>query len=346
MKLFLLNITLCLSFFFFAETGHANEEQIVPLRGINLAGGEFGGKVLPGVHGKNYIFPTRDDIKTYANFGFQIIRLPFKWERLQPELNKPLDEEYLKYIDIVIDEAQKQNVKVILDVHNYGKYRKKLIGSEDVPTASFASFWSGLAAYYKDKPNVLFGLMNEPHKHNAKKWTNIAQEAITAIRTAGAAQTILVPGTYYSAAYKWLKKDGELSNAEALRHIHDPLDNFIFEAHFYFDRDSSGTHADCVSDTIGVERLTSFTNWLRINKHKGLLGEFGVSRDPVCIEALDKTLAYMDKNSDVWFGWTYWAASAWFGDYMFNIYPPNASIFPQARALKKYIDKKDQGEEK
>jgi len=55
---------------------------------------------------------------------------------------------------------------------------------------------------------------------------------------------------------------------------------------------------------------------------------------------LDKMLAYMDANSDAWYGWTYWAASKWFGDYMFNVYPPDTEKYPQAKVLKKYIDLK------
>ena len=339
-----LSVTLLVCIFLFGGAKAENAPSL-PLRGINLAGGEFAGHVLPGVHGQNYFFPTQGDIEAYADFGMQVIRLPFKWERLQPKLNGSLDEEHLGYISAVIDEAQKHNVLVILDVHNFGTYRKKLIGSKDVPTAAFAELWAQLATYFKDQPNVIFGLMNEPHKHNASDWSDIAQKAVTAIRTVGAKQTILVPGTYYSAAHKWLKKDGKLSNGEALSTLYDPLDNIVFEAHFYFDRNSSGTHTDCVSETIGVERLESFTGWLRENGYKGFLSEFGISKDYLCNVALDKTLAYMDENSNVWYGWTYWAASKQFGDYMFNIYPPSTAMFPQARVLKKYIDKKDQGEE-
>jgi endoglucanase len=32
------------------------------------------------------------------------------------------------------------------------------------------------------------------------------------------------------------------------------------------------------------------------------------------LAALDQTLKYISENSDVWIGWTFWAAGAWWGD--------------------------------
>jgi endoglucanase len=94
-----------------------------------------------------------------------------------------------------------------------------------------------------------------------------------------------------------------------------------FEVHQYFDRDYSGTSPTCQSDTIGIEKLKPFTQWLRENKHRGFLGEFGAADNPVCLAALDNTLEHVAANSDVWIGWTYWAAGAWWGDYMFSVHP-------------------------
>ena len=45
--------------------------------------------------------------------------------------------------------------------------------------------------------------------------------------------------------------------------------------HQYLDSDGSGTSATCVSSTIGVDRITAATNWLKQNGFKGFLGEIG-----------------------------------------------------------------------
>lgn len=303
--------------------------------GINLAGAGFGGQYLPGKHGVNYLWPTPADIDTYADMGANIFRVSFLWERIQPTLNGSLDINELDRLDKLVDAATAKHLTLLLDVHNFGVYNKKLIGSKEVPISAFVDLWSRLAERYRKNSFVAFGLMNEPYLHKADAWAEISQAAIYGIRKTGANQLILVPGTKFSAAYKWNTKDGRLSNAEALQNIDDPSNNLAFEAHIYFDSDSSGTNSRCVSADIGKERLVEFTAWLKKTGHRGFLGEFGASKDPVCIKALDQTLRYMADYSDVWYGWTYWAAAKWFGDYMFNVYPPDSKRFPQVEILKK-----------
>lgn len=56
--------------------------------------------------------------------------------------------------------------------------------------------------------------------------------------------------------------------------IQDSGNNFAFDVHQYLDADASGTSPNCVNTSIGVERLTSFTNWLYTNNKRGFLGEF------------------------------------------------------------------------
>ncbi|SEH32695.1 glycoside hydrolase family 5 protein [Magnetospirillum fulvum] len=303
------------------------------LTGVNLPNAGFGHKVVPGKHGTNYLWPTPQDVDMYADIGANVLRIAFLWERMQPVLSGPLAKDELERLDALVARGATRHVTILLDVHNYGSFNKIAIGTGNVPSAAFSDLWSRLASHYRNAPNVAFGLMNEPFKHKAAEWAPIAQEAILAIRKSGARQLILVPGTRWSSAYSWLNKDGDLSNGEALANIEDPANNFIFEAHQYFDSNSSGTQPSCVSEDIGVKRLSAFTEWLRQNGKQAFLGEFGASKDPLCLEALSRTLAFLRDNGDVWRGWTYWAAAPWFGDYMFNIYPPDPVRYPQVPVL-------------
>jgi endoglucanase len=305
--------------------------------GINIAGAEFNSGILPGKQGTNYLWPGTNDIYQYSDAGFNTIRVPFLWQRIQPELFKPLDENEAKYLDNVIKAAEDRNVTILIDPHNYGAYKSDLIGSESVPVSAFEDFWSRIATRYKNNRNVMFGLMNEPNKQSAEDWANMAQAAIYAIRKTGAKQKILVPGTRWTGAHSWLKGFIGASNAEALQNIRDPANNMAFELHQYFDRDSSGTKPECVSEDVGVERITAVTEWLRTNKQKGFLGEFGASVDPTCLAALDKTLNYLQNNKDVWIGWTYWSGGKWFGKYMFGIYPPNVKDSLQLQKIQPYL---------
>ncbi len=300
--------------------------------GVNFPQATFG--KIPGVMYKDYAWQRPSDIGLFADIGANIFRVGFLWERMQPEPG-PLNPRELAALDALVASAAARRVTILLDLHNYGAYRKKLIGTPEVPVSVFADFWSRLAVHYKDQPYVAFGLMNEPNKQSATDWASMAQAAIDAIRATGAKQPIFVPGTYWDGAHSWFA--GKPSNATALAAIKDPANNLVFEAHQYFDQDSSGTHAACVSEDIGEKRLAAFTKWLRDTKRKGFLGEFGASKDPVCLEALRRTLAYMNANRDVWAGWAYWAAAPWFGNYMFNVYPPDPARFPQAGVLRQAL---------
>src|SRR5574340_181881 len=58
--------------------------QDVALKGINLAGAEFNGSKLPGVLNKDYVYPKEAEFDYFASIGANVIRLPFRWERIQP----------------------------------------------------------------------------------------------------------------------------------------------------------------------------------------------------------------------------------------------------------------------
>lgn len=116
------------------------------------------------------------------------------------------------------------------------------------------------------------------------------QAAVNAIRAGGAtSQLIMVEGTSWTGAWSecnlsifstsshplstlaWLTS----GNSDAFGALTDPSNNIAIEMHQYLDSDGSGTSATCVSSTIGVERITDATNWLKANNLKGFLGEIG-----------------------------------------------------------------------
>jgi len=44
-------------------------------------------------------------------------------------------------------------------------------------------------------------------------------------------------------------------------------------------------------------------------------------------------LTYMEKNRDVWIGYTWWSAGPWWGNYMFTIEPDKGVDRPQMSYL-------------
>lgn len=313
----------------------------VAYRGVNLAGAEFNPGKLPGTVHKDYTYPRPSDVDYFVGKGMNTFRLPFRWERLQPAPRGELDAAELARIDAFVADATGKGAHVVLNPHNYARYRGGVIG-QTVEIAAFADLWTRLAAHYRNNPKVIFGLMNEPNKMPTERWRDAANAAIRAIRDAGAEQLILVPGNAWTGAGTWFQDWYGTPNAVAMLGIEDPRDNHAFEAHQYLDRDASGTSETCVDATVGSRRLAGFTKWLRQHGKRGFLGEFAAGRNDTCRDALDDMLAHVRANDDVWQGWTWWSAGPWWGEYMFTLQPtgcPDACVDrPQMATLRKYLD--------
>jgi endoglucanase len=296
------------------------------LAGVNLAGGEFG--KLPGTQGTDYMYPDPADIDYYAALGFNLIRLPFRWERLQPTLGAPFAHADRERLTEVVEYAAGKGLHVVLDTHNYARRRladdgwteDHLIGSELVPTAAFAEYCGRLAALFRGAQPVIFGLMNEPWGIEPEDWLLIANKAIAALRREGAQQLVLVPGVAYSGAHSWVSAGNIV-----MGNIVDSANRFAFEVHQYFDADSSGTSPTAVGARVGSERIEVFQRWCRRNGFRAFLGEFAAGADPTSLAALDDICRTVEANSDVWLGWAAWAGGSWWpDDYIFTLEPSKA----------------------
>ena len=294
-------------------------ERIGPDILTSLAAADFG-NAIPGVFGKDYTYPTHDEVDYYAGKGMTELRIPFRWERLQPTLNGAFDATELGRLDDIVGYTVGKGVGVLLDPHNYARYNQNVIGA-GVTAADLADFWGKLADHYKASPTIDFGLMNEPHDMATEDWIAAANASIQAIRATGATNMITVSGNGWDSALSWNQNWYGTANGGALLQIVDPADNLVFEAHQYFDTDGSGTDGECVSEDIGIMRLTEFTAWLRKHKKRGFLGEFGTGTSATCLAALENTLAFIDSYADVYAGWTWWAGGPWWGSYMFTSEP-------------------------
>jgi endoglucanase len=316
----------------------------LPLTGVNIAGGEFwlarkpDDSVRPQ-YGINYCYPNQAEIKYFARQGMNFFRYPFCWETLQPKLRTPLDQTDLQRLKSAVRLATSQKLVVILDPHNYARYYgTNIVGGPTVSAADFADFWGRLAAEFKDDSHVWFGLVNEPHDMPTAQWIDAANAAIAAIRGAGARNMILVPGNSWTGAQSWLSEDyGGGSNARNIINIHDPLDYWAIEVHQYLDSDCSGTHNSVVSTNIGSARLKEFVDWCRQNHKRAILGEFAVPVVPEGQATVDDMLQSVERDQDVWLGWTWWAAGALWGDYLFTLEPVQGRDRPQMAWLRPHL---------
>ncbi|KAG9019908.1 hypothetical protein FRB90_000039 [Tulasnella sp. 427] len=278
--------------------------------GVNESGAEFGGNFFCGK-------------------GFNTFRVPFLVERLSPPANGltgAFDSTYLNGLKTIVSYITGKGAYAIIDPHNYLRYNGAVVSD----ATTFATWWTNLANQFKSNPHVIFDLQNEPYGIDASLVYSYMQAAVNAIRSTGATNLIMVEGTSWTGAWSWTSS----GNAAAFASLTDPANNIAIEMHQYLDSDGSGTSPDCVSSTVGVERLTDATNWLTSHGFKGFLGEIGAGSNDTCIAALKGAFSYMQQPGSPWLGVTWWAAGPWWGTYYQSMEPPNgpavARILPEA----------------
>ena len=187
----------------------------------------------------------------------QLVRLPFRWERIQPTLSTTggLDATEVTRITASLDGAQTAGIKVVLDLHNYGGYflydsvlatgKKRVMGVQytDVEGATatpltvdhWINVWRKLVIAFGNHAAVIgYDLMNEPDDPgiSSSTWKTWCQQVVDGIRAEETAQgfaakeIVVRPWQYRPAA--WV-----LANPTPF--ITDAANKIRYVAHHYWD---------------------------------------------------------------------------------------------------------------
>ena len=219
-------------------------------RGINLSGAERWEEGLytnadRTTHGVDYWYASRQTMDYLSSRGTDLVRLPFRWERVQPKLGGPLEPAELSRLKGCLLRAGEAGLGVILDVHNYAEYWVRgsggpvstSLGSSRLPLDAFNDLWRRLSDEFKREPAaVAYDLMNEPHVRGdipaaghaspQKAWEIASQGVVETIRGNDDPKLLMVPG--YAHVHRWADK-------HPARWIEDPADNHMYTVHQYFD---------------------------------------------------------------------------------------------------------------
>jgi hypothetical protein len=245
------------------------------MRGVNYAGGEFSdrgpGGSLDRSHlaqpNAGYYYPTPGSFPILNARGMILIRIPVRWERLQPTLKGALDNTEMTALAASINAAGAAGCKVLLDLHNYGRYDTTPTGlntngvymlGQNAPSAvggtmfdAFADFWSRIATYFNGNSAIWgYDICNEPHDLPAGRtdWQTASQRAVEAIRLVNQTVKIAVEGYSYATVPDWLNQNGASAwltetipagqtGAGSARNT-DP--NILWNGHHYFDPRTGG----------------------------------------------------------------------------------------------------------
>lgn len=314
-------------------------------RGVNDSGAEFEGAGGNPVRNRPIELSTLRTRKYVADSGLKVIRLNLNWESLQPELGGPLDPKVVAQVKEYLQSLRPLGVQAILDIHNSARYVELLptgkretwvIGSERLPISVFADFWAKMSREFREENLYAYGLMNEPNNIVTQVWKDASQAALEAIRKEGDGHHILVPGSNWSSTKLWVECHGHSP------WIRDPLNNFAYEAHLYFDRDGGGSYKDSyfVEEMSGPDFetrsrrwLQPFVDWCLGNNVQGFIGEVGCPSDPGWCRQMEALLGELDR---VHMGATLWSlGDRWPKDYTLSLQPtgPERKHRPQMEVL-------------
>lgn len=281
--------------------------QGVIYRGINLSGGEFDSA---------FNLPFAKDALYFVQKGANTVRIPFKWEYIQPDLTKPIDftqGNAKKLVDLV-GELTHAGIYVILDMHNYLRYPSQMFNgpviglNSPATTHLYAQAWASFAEQFKNNDHVFFDLMNEPLADPKLILTNY-NAAIIAIRSKGFKNLLLLEGNDWSKMSTWMKEN---ASTFIPTNIHDPDNNYAINVHQYFN-DEGGNTATCFDPTILLEKIhfNDFIQWVKANKVRVFLSELGGADNTTCAADINKLLTLIESNPHQenvggFIGWTAW----------------------------------------
>jgi endoglucanase len=170
---------------------------------------------------------TEIDYQTMAQaWHANVVRLPLNQDCwIQDSTNQAYDSGYQGIVDAQVRWAKKYNMDIILDLHwsdkgDYGVGYHCLNTSgancqQDMADAHSVTFWQQVASKYKNDPQVLFELYNEPkvggYSPSAANWdtwlnggmssgfaVHGMQELYSTVRNAGADNLVIVGGLDWS----------------------------------------------------------------------------------------------------------------------------------------------------
>ena len=157
--------------------------------------------------------------------GFDTVRInlhPFR--HMDPSGEHALSPSWLKVLDWAVEQALKNDLMVILDLHEFNAMGKDPQGNR----AKFLAFWRQVAPRYRETPkNIVFELLNEPSRElTPELWNVYYREALAIIRRTNPTRTVIVgPPSWNSVKHlDSLELPEEDRNLIVTVHYYTPMD--------------------------------------------------------------------------------------------------------------------------
>jgi aryl-phospho-beta-D-glucosidase BglC (GH1 family) len=318
------------------------EGQTVRLTGINWFGFETSNQSPHGLWARDF----RSMLTQIREVGFNAVRIPWSNAILaadaqassvntdgadpydgQEPMNAPLEGRTpLEMLDLIVDEARNQGLKVILDNHSRepdGYMEETLWYTAGVPESQWIADWVGLAERYLGHTAVVgFDLNNEPHGEaawgvggDATDWAAAAERCGNAVLAANPDVLIIVEGVEKVGgdSYWW---GGNLLGAKERPVVLSRPEKLVYSPHEYGPEVHDQPWFSAGSFPANMKGIWDrhFGYLMAENRGHLLVGEFGI-KDPDAFEGragvwFERFMAYLGDE----YSWTFWCWNPNSGD--------------------------------
>ena len=187
-------------------------------RGLNLGNGLDAPS--EGAWGRRL---TEKDFEMAASAGFDHVRLPVRFttdERSDPKPPYTIKPEFFARVDWALDQAQKHQLSIILDLHHFEEIHKDPRANQE----RLYALWRQIAPRYAGRPpQVAFEILNEPNaKLESPILNEMTRDVLKIIRQTNPTRLV------FANCYFW-------ANAERLAELELPADdaNVVAQFHMY-----------------------------------------------------------------------------------------------------------------
>jgi len=285
-------------------------------RGVNL--GNFLESPREGAWSAGRVL-EESDFSNIRQAGFTLIRVPICWSaHIREDKNPIVDPAFFARVDWIVAQAEKNDLKAILDYHNDDALMKKPDDNGD----RFVAIWKQIAEHYKDAPDsIRFELLNEPNgKMDAPHWNALLAKTLAVVRVTNPTRTVVVGPVQWNsigALWKLVLPDSD-RNLLVTFHFYDPMSfthqgaSWIEGSDKWLGNTWQGNDAEKLAVTQSFDEAAA---WGNFHNRPMYLGEFGAfSKGDMDSRA--RWTAFVARTAESHgFPWTYWEYCQGFGAY-------------------------------
>jgi len=256
--------------------------------------------------------------KIIKDAGFDSVRIPCRWSNhALKEKPYTIDPNFFNRVDWAIENALKNNLYVMLNVHHYLEMNSDPNGNRE----RFLGLWQQIAEHYKSySDSVLFELLNEPGKAlTAERWNDLLRKALAIVRISNPHRTVVIEPAGSGSIYSLQRLD-----------ISEEDQNIIFSIHYYMPMEFTHQGAEWAGERSKAWMGTTWTAteaekkavvdnfniaaaWAKENNRPINLGEFGAYEKADMASRAAWTVYVVKMAMELGWSFHYWEFCSGFG---------------------------------